>query len=72
MQPKVVIPPIECVPILEIHKEMVSIPPALTAIHPNPVVPSSGDNAALLDWAQACASNARMYKLQMDQLRNLK
>lgn len=50
---------------------MVVIPPEFTVTHDNPAVPSSGDNAVLLDWAQACASNARLYKLQLEQLRNL-
>lgn len=50
---------------------MVAVPPEFTAIHDNPAVPSSGDNAALLDWAQACASNARLYKVQLEKLKDL-
>lgn len=51
---------------------MVAVPPELAMMHSNPAVPAAGDNAALLDWAQACASNARLYKLQMEALRDLK
>jgi hypothetical protein len=65
-------PPISHEPIIEIHEVRVPIPSVLTDIHENPAVPSSGDNAALLDWAQACASNARLYKLQMLKLKESK
>ena len=69
--PKVVLPPTECEPVIEVYKEMVGIPPELTQPYDNPAVPSQGDNAALLDWAQACASNARLLKLQLEKLRDL-
>jgi hypothetical protein len=51
---------------------MVEVPAELTTVHKNPAVPGSGDNAALLDWAQACAANAKAYEEQMKALKELK
>lgn len=51
---------------------MVAVPAEFTLLHENPVVPSAGDNVALLDWAQACASNARLYELQIKALKDLR
>ncbi len=65
-------PATRCEPILEVHTEIVAVPAELTEIHPNPTVPSMGDNAALLDWAQSCAINNRAYEAQMEGLKDLK
>ena len=61
----------ECQPEILVEKVLVPIPAELTLIHENPSIPSAGDNAALLDWAQACAANTRDYQDQMTRLREL-
>lgn len=60
-----------CEPIIEVQKEYVPLPQDLTALNQNPAVPNSGDNAALLDWAMACATNNRNYEAQMRAIRDL-
>ena len=51
--------------------ELVPIPAELLQFNKNPSIPSQGDNATLLDWAQACAINNRQYEKQMRSLRGL-
>lgn len=64
-------PGLVCPEITVTVPELVSIPAELLQLNENPAVPSQGDNAALLDWAQACASNNRKYEDQMRRLRGL-
>jgi hypothetical protein len=61
----------ECVPTIEVQKQYIPLPGDLTVIHSLPDVPSHGDNAALLDWAMACATIDRMYEQQMRALKEL-
>lgn len=61
----------ECVPDVRIQLQLVPIPADLIKQHDNPVIPSAGDNAALLDWAMACAVNTRLYKEQTTALQGL-
>lgn len=65
-------PTIECVPEVIVQEQIVPVPAELTQIWYNPVVPSRGDNAALLDWAQACAVTTHLYTEQMKKLKELK
>ena len=66
-------PPVtECVPDVEIITKYVPVPSELTQVWYNPAVPSSGDNLALLDWAQACAVTTYLYTEQMKKLKELK
>jgi hypothetical protein len=70
--PQKVAVPIDCTPIIETYKELVPVPDELTAIHYNPGIPFAGTNANLLDWAQSCAVNTRLYEEQMRLLKELK
>lgn len=63
--------PIECTPEIIVEKAMVPVPAELTQIWRNPAVPSTGDNAALLDWAQTCAVTTQLYIDQMKELKEL-
>lgn len=49
----------------------VPIPGEYTQLNENPPVPSAGDNAALLDWAMACAINNRLYENQVKTIQAL-
>jgi hypothetical protein len=64
--------PIECVPELEVIETIVPVPGELTQVFPPPSVPNSGDNAALLDWAQSCAAVIQQYESQTLKVRELK
>ena len=61
----------KCEPEIIVEKAMVPVPAELTQIWVNPVVPGTGDNAALLDWAQACAVTTYLYQEQMKKLKEL-
>ena len=58
-------------PEIIVQKVMVEVPAELTAIWKNPAVPHSGNNAALLDWAQTCAITTYLYEEQMIKLKDL-
>lgn len=63
--------PNECVPDIQIVEQYVPFPPELTELHEAPAVPSSGDNAALLDWAMACGAQNHLYEQQIRALKEL-
>ncbi len=63
--------PSECVPDIEIVEKRVELGSELTENHPNPTVPTHGDNSVLLEWCLACAANNRKLNLQMDAIREL-
>lgn len=64
-------PVIECVPEIQVIESFIPVPSELAQIWENPPVPSQGTNAALLDWAQACAITTRHYREQALRLREL-
>lgn len=63
--------PTECEPEVEVVTQMVPVPAEFTQLNDNPPVPNSGDNAALLDWAMACAVNHATYERQIRRIRDL-
>ena len=60
-----------CEPIIEVETRYIPLPGAYTALNPLPLVPSTGDNAALLDWAIACAISNRLYENQVKTIQAL-
>lgn len=62
---------IDCEPEIIIQETLIDIPADLLLVHENPSIPAHGDNAALLDWAMACAANTRKYSDQMIRLKEL-
>lgn len=60
-----------CEPIIEIQTQYVSIPSEHLQLNDNPAIPDTGDNAALLGWAMACAANHRLYEKQIRAIRDL-
>lgn len=64
-------PPEFCEPDIRVETKYVAIDERLTLAHYVPSVPIIGDNAVLLDWAMACAGDARMLNGQVDEIRSL-
>jgi hypothetical protein len=68
---KVASPAQTCPEVIVPAPVLVPIPAELLQYNSNPAIPSQGDNAALLDWAMACANNSRKYKDQLRRLRGI-
>ncbi len=62
----------ECpAPEIEIKEVLVTLDAKLTEQHKPPIVPSSGDNANLLEWAVSCKGALKMVNDQLESIQKL-